>query len=187
MDINDRLKSISNKNDAEKDATVNDTSKKEGLQKVQTIENDISKTKVKKSNLDFIMNMKVNSLQRDKELEAQRIILDTEIEKLNHQADATKRQSKAYWDARSVDFAEGIKTYAQNSMDNLENKRNNNKIDALKKLYENTIEKVTEVNDGNLPEILKEKLITEMWQQLSSTEERIKSNTMANKYDLGPN
>jgi len=123
-------------------------------------------------------------LQRDKELEAIRIIFDTQLTKLTHQAEAATRESKAFWDAKSVEIAETIKTYVQSAIRSLENDRLVSRNEAITEAYTRTDEQIRTVFDGILSDQLKSQLIHNMMLNLKGTVDRLMSDAIAEKYGL---
>src|SRR5262249_32653100 len=71
----------------------------------------------------FIARLRHRGLRAENEIKAIRIVYQTEIEKLRHQAAAAVRESKAFWDAKSVEISETIKTYVQATLRALEVER----------------------------------------------------------------
>lgn len=166
------------------DMPISANSKEMGLQPVNDVRETICANDQYQENLGFIDKMKFNSLEREKKLEAQRIIFDTKIERLKHQVIATERQSKAYWNTKSVDFAEGLKTYAQASLHILENARQENKSSAIINACKIAHDKMIEVINSNLTDDMKEELIKKISITRDNSIERIDNNTLAKKYDL---
>ena len=122
--------------------------------------------------------------QREKELEAMRIIYDTQLTKLTHQAEAATRESKAFWDAKSVEIAETIKTYVQSAIRSLENDRLVSRNEAITEAYTRTDEQIRTVFDGTLSDQLKSQLIHNMMLNLKGTVDRLMSDAIAEKYAL---
>ena len=60
----------------------------------------------------------------------------TQLSLLKHQADAAERESRAFWDARSVEVSETIKTYVQSTIRALELERMDSRNSALQEAYE---------------------------------------------------
>ncbi len=142
---------------------------------------DLDKFPAKASALN---SFRMTHMRGRKEFEATKLYLDTELEKLTHQAEASKRESKAYWDAKSVEVAETIKTYVQSTIRSLENDRLTNRNDAIEQAYVMTTEKLHKVAESDMPDFLKSKLIKQITDNLAETVERIQNDTITRKYDL---
>jgi hypothetical protein len=156
------------------------------LQKVEDVRSTIALNNDESKQLGLVNKMKANHLKSKKQLEAQEVIFDTQISRLKHQAEATERQSKAYWDAKSVDFAEGLKTYAQQNMQLLENARQENKSTAIIDAYMTADVKMKEIMEKSIPDSVKMELVSKIKDVRDATVERLENDTLANKYDLGP-
>lgn len=184
------LRSIKNKkqsyNGLNKDDSNEESSRRMELQKVQEIEGGVALRKNESENLGFFNKMKSNKLKSEKQIEAQEVIFNNQIARLRHQAEATERQSKAYWDAKSVDFSEGLKTYAQQSMQLLENARRANKSKAVMDAYEDSHRKIKEVMERNMPDVMKHELIEKIRSITEDAVLRIEKDVIANRYNLGP-
>ncbi|WP_027184887.1 hypothetical protein [Desulfovibrio inopinatus] len=142
---------------------------------------DLDKFPAKASALN---SFRMTHMRGRKEFEATKLYLDTQLEKLTHQAEASKRESKAYWDAKSVEVAETIKTYVQSTIRSLENARLTNRNDAIEQAYVMTTEKLHKVAESDMPDFLKSKLIKQITDNLAETVERLQNDTITRKYDL---
>lgn len=162
------------------------TSNMNKLQRVEDVRGVITLNEEENKSLGLVNKLKANSLRSKKQLEAQEVVFNTQIEKLKHQAEATERQSKAYWDAKSVDFTEGLKTYAQQNMQLLENSRLENKSKAIQDAYLIAHEKMNEIIEGILPDSMKEELVMKIIEARDKTVVRIEEDTIAKQYELGP-
>jgi len=191
---NDKLEEMLNKVKAKRDPSVDlnensdreDTSHRGELQKVENLRSGIALSKEESKQLGLVDKMKANHLKGKKQLEAQEVIFNTQIEGLKHQAEAAERQSKAYWDAKSVDFAEGLKTYAQQNMYLLENARQENKSTAIIDAIKIADSKMKEIMEMSIPESVKIELLSKIEDVRDTTVARLENDTLANKYDLGP-
>lgn len=123
-------------------------------------------------------------LRTRKELEATAIVLDAQLAKLRHQGEAVARESKAYWDAKSVEVASTIKTYVQARLRNLENERMAHRMDALQEAYEVYAQKTEEVLEGPLPEEMKQSLLQRLGRTLEESLQRIEADAIADRHDL---
>ena len=184
--LEDMLNTIKKGKTPSKGDTKEETPRINDLKKIDDIKGTIVLKDEDKKDLGFMDRIQSNRLKSKKKLEAQEVIFDTQIEKLKHQAEATKRQSKAYWDAKSVDFSEGLKTYAQQSMQLLETSRQDNKSNSIIAVYEQAHGQMEKILEKNLPDLVKEELIGKIVDVRDSAVKRIEEDTLANKYDLGP-
>lgn len=119
-----------------------------------------------------------------KEREAERLVYDTLLNQLRHRATAAERESKAFWDAKSVQIAESIKTYAQGALRAVELERTKNKDDMLIAVSEWASQKLAEIQRRPLAEALKERLMLRVLNNLDDTLDAITNDTLAGKYDL---
>ncbi len=94
------------------------------------------------------------------------------------------RESKAFWDAKSVEVAEKIKTYVQSNIRELEIERLTSRNDAIEEAYNRANDKMQEVIKKDLPDNLKVKLIAQLVDNLEDTVERIRNDVIAEKYNL---
>lgn len=187
-ELNDKLEEmLSSINGGSKasDEFKRDASQKSELREVENIKSTIVLEEEAKQ-LGFFNKMKANSLKSKKELEAQEVIFNTQIKRLQHEAEATERQSKAFWDAKSVDFSEGLKTYAQQSMQLLENARLENKTNAITEAYEIADRKMKEILAKSIPDSVKFELISKINDARDNAVKRLEQDMLANKYSLGP-
>jgi len=132
----------------------------------------------------FRDRLRETRLMSAKQFEATEITLDTQLEKLRHQAEAIKRESKAICDAKSVEVAENIKAYFQAKIGNLENERLTSRNEAVDEASKRTAQKMEEVLNGPLPDELKKGVIERLLKILEGTLERHDNNTIAEKYGL---
>lgn len=134
--------------------------------------------------LGLIDKYKLATLRSKKELEAVRVVLDTHLDMLRHQADAAARESKTRWDSKSAEVVSAMKSFVQARLRSIENERMASRLDALQAAYELFAEKVREVERGSLPEDLRQDLIRKMHENLNGTIERLENDSIARKYDL---
>jgi hypothetical protein len=132
----------------------------------------------------FFENRKKKALKLDKDIKAQEIIYENQLERLKHQAEAIERQSKAYHAAKSVTFKKGVEAFAQAEFQELENVRLENKLKALRKAQETAANSMRDASNSNLPDPMKLSLLEIMNESLENTMERIKDDTTAVKNDL---
>lgn len=138
----------------------------------------------KSDNVGVIMRLRQRRLRNGKELEAARIVFEAHIEKLKYQASAAQRESKAYWDARSVEVAETIKTYVQQTLRALEVERFDTQSEATIEASKRATAKMEQIANSTMPESVKKNLICQITQNLEATVERILTNAIAAKFDL---
>ncbi|HRW65320.1 MAG TPA: hypothetical protein P5032_06160 [Candidatus Competibacter sp.] len=188
--LNDLLKGIeSNERIENMDFETRSRSKglqvlKPGTREMVASQVDISDSAPAK-NAGILTRMKANALKNKKELEAAEVIFDTQLEKLKHQATAAKRESQAFWDAKSVEVSESIKTYVQSTLSSLENQRLTTKNEAIEQAYKETSRKITEIYaDEQLPPMLRDRLIQELMENMKNTVDRLKNDAIAQRYDL---
>jgi len=172
---------------AKNTAGTEETSEKKEFEEVGDLKSTIAINEDDGKKLSVVNKLKANRLKNEAQLKVQGVIFDSQITKLKHQAEAVERQSKAYWDAKSVDFSEGLKTYAQQNMLLLENARLDNKSKAVLDAYLIAQHKMDEVLSSNLPDSVQIQVLDEIEEVRDQTLERIKNDLLANKYDLGPN
>ena len=132
-----------------------------------------------------LMNrIRAERLKIKNQLEALRIGWEGQVKIIEIQTEANVREAKAFWDAKSVEIAESIKTYVQRAISDLEGERLKNKHAALRKLYESTELEVEKVRQGSLPQRAKEECILQMYDTCADTVERIMTSVIAEKYNL---
>ena len=131
-----------------------------------------------------LTKLRQGHLRTRKELEATEIVLDAQLAKLRHQGEAVERESKAYWDAKSVEVASSIKTYIQARLRSMENERMANRMDALQEAYEVYAQKSQEVLEGALPEEMKQSLLQRLGKTLEESLQRIETDAIAGRHDL---
>ena len=81
--------------------------------------------------MGMISRLKARNAESAHELQKARLTYQTEIGLLRHKADAALRESRAFWDAKSVEVAETIKTYVQSTVRALEIDRLDSRNDDL--------------------------------------------------------
>ena len=135
-------------------------------------------------NTNMFDRFRANSLRSSKELEATKIVLDTHISTLTHQSEAKIRESKTFWDGESVAIAERIKTYVQSNLRDTENERLLDRDEAIIEANERSYEKMQEVMEKDLPDMMKKRLLEQLDQNLHDTMDRIQNDSIAEKYNL---
>lgn len=109
----------------------------------------------------------------------------TNQSRLADQAEAAKRESKAFWDAKSVETATRIKASLQAEAHNIENELCRNKMEAMEKAYSFFNDKVIRIKESTMyDESVKERLIEKLVIQVEATVEKIENDYLASKYDL---
>lgn len=133
----------------------------------------------------IIRKLRLSQLHTRKELEATAVVLDAQLAKLRHQGEAVERESKAYWDAKSVEVASSIKTYVQSRLRGMENERMASRMNSLQEAYELYAAKTEEILEGSMPESMKEDLIKRLGKTLEDTLQRIETDALADQHGLG--
>lgn len=118
------------------------------------------------------------------ELQKARTTYETEIELIRHKADAAIRESKAFWDAKSVEVAESIKTYVQATVRALEIDRLDSRNADLQRAYESAADALEKAKSSGMPEVMKDRLIQDILNNFEKTLARIQEDTIVSKYDL---
>lgn len=118
------------------------------------------------------------------ELQKARTTYETEIQLIRHKADAAIRESKAFWDAKSVEVAESIKTYVQATVRALEIDRLDSRNADLQRAYESASDALEKAKSSTMPEVMKDRLIQDILNNFEKTLARIQEDTIVSKYDL---
>ncbi len=134
--------------------------------------------------MGLISRLKARNAESAHELEKARMKYDTEIGLLRHKADAALRESRAFWDAKSVEVAETIKTYVQSTVRALEIDRLDSRNDDLQRAYESASGALEKAKSSSLPEVMKDRLIQDILTNFERTVERIQNDTIVARYDL---
>ena len=79
-----------------------------------------SKEDVEKEQMGMINRLRLRHAESAHQLERARLAYRTDMQMITHQSDAAIRESRAFWDAKSVEVAESIKTYVQATVRALE-------------------------------------------------------------------
>ena len=103
---------------------------------------------------------------------------------ITHQSDAANRESRAFWDAKSVEVAETIKTYVQATVRALEIDRLDSRNADIQRAYEVAATALENARTAKLPEVLKDRLIQDVLDNFERTLSRIQNDTIVSKYDL---
>jgi len=135
--------------------------------------------------LGMIDTWKLNQLKRVADREAMKIAFNTGLTKLKYQAEAHERESKAFWDAKSVEIAESIKTYLHKSIGELEVERLKNKSDSVMKATEVANTSILKImSNSALIDTLRDISINKILDLLDSTIDDIEKNSIATKQGL---
>jgi hypothetical protein len=118
------------------------------------------------------------------ELQKARTTYETEIQLIRHKADAAIRESKAFWDAKSVEVAESIKTYVQATVRALEIDRLDSRNADLQRAYESASDALEKAKSSTMPEVMKDRLIQDILNNFEKTLARIQEDTIVSKDDL---
>lgn len=134
--------------------------------------------------MGMIRRLQLRNAESAHELQKARMTYETEIHLLQHKADAAIRESKAFWDAKSVEVAESIKTYVQSTIRALEIDRLDSRNADLQRAYESAATALEKAKSSTIPEVMKDRLIQDILSNFEKTLERIQEDTIVSKYDL---
>ncbi len=178
-DLNDHLKRAFKKRDEpQKSLTV-----KADVEVIKQDEPEPSQ-EIAEDKMGMISRLKLRNAESAHELQKARTTYETEIELIRHKADAAIRESKAFWDAKSVEVAESIKTYVQSTIRALEIDRLDSRNSDLQRAYESAPTALEKAKSSSLPEVMKDRLIQDILNNFEKTLERIQEDTIVSKYDL---
>ncbi|MCA9061711.1 MAG: hypothetical protein KDA96_01550 [Planctomycetaceae bacterium] len=134
--------------------------------------------------MGMISRLRLKNAESAHELEKARTTYMTEMQLLRHRADAAIRESRAFWDAKSVEVAESIKTYVQSTIRALEIDRLDSRNADLQRAYESASSALEKAQASSLPEVMKDRLIQDILRNFETTLERIQNDTIVTRYDL---
>lgn len=140
--------------------------------------------KVDEEQLGMINRLKRRAAESAHQLEKARLAYRTEMQLIQHQAEAAIRESRAFWDAKSVEVAETIKNYIQSTVRALEIDRLDSRNADLQRAYECATAALEKARASTLPEVMKDRLIQSILDNFENTLERIQKDTIVAKYDL---
>jgi hypothetical protein len=143
-----------------------------------------SSAQVEEDQLGMINRMRLRHAESAHQLEKARLAYRTEMQLLQHQADAATRESRAFWDAKSVEVAETIKTYVQSTIRALEIDRLDSRNADIQRTYEATTVALEKAKASSLPEVMKDRLIQNILDNFENTLQRIQNDTIVARYDL---
>jgi hypothetical protein len=153
--------------------------------KVEIIESaDTERDEIETAKMGLISKLQLRNSESAHELQKARMTYETEISLLRHKADAAIRESKAFWDAKSVEVAESIKTYVQSTVRALEIDRLDSRNSDLQRAYESAAAALDKAKSSTIPEVMKDRLIQDILKNFEKTLERIQEDTIVSKYDL---
>ena len=162
----------------------------ESLPVVTTAVNVVAETdaaeppEISEEKMGMISRLKRRNAESAHELQKARVTYETEIRLIQHKAEAAIRESKAFWDAKSVEVAESIKTYVQSTIRALEIDRLDSRNADLQRAYESAAMALDKAKSSSLPEIMKDRLIQDILSNFEKTLSRIQEDTIVSKYDL---
>lgn len=139
---------------------------------------------VEEEQLGMINRLKRKHAESAHQLEKARLAYRTEMQLIQHQAEAAIRESRAFWDAKSVEVAESIKTYVQSTIRALEIDRLDSRNADLQRAYEAAAAAMEKARSARMPEVMKDRLIQSILDNFESTLERLQNDTIVSKYDL---
>lgn len=139
---------------------------------------------VERDQMGMINRLRLRNAESAHQLEKARLAYRTEMQLITHQSDAAIRESRAFWDAKSVEVAETIKTYVQATVRALEIDRLDSRNADMQRAYEVAAAALEKARSSKLPEVLKDRLIRDILDNFDRTLGRIQSDTIVSKYDL---
>lgn len=139
---------------------------------------------VQEEKMGLISRLRLRNAESAHELQKARTTYETEIELIRHKADAAIRESRAFWDAKSVEVAETIKTYVQSTVRALEIDRLDSRNADLQRAYQSAAEALEKARASSLPEVMKDRLIQDILNNFENTLQRIQEDTIVSRYDL---
>ena len=143
-----------------------------------------SPPEIAEEQLGMINRMRLRNAESANQLEKARLAYRTEMQLIQHQAEAAIRESKAFWDAKSVEVAESIKTYVQATVRALEIDRLDSRNADLQRAYEAATAAMEKARASKMPEVMKDRLIQNILDNFESTLDRIQNDTIVARYEL---
>lgn len=143
-----------------------------------------SVAEVEREQMGMINRLRLRNAESAHQLERARLAYRTEMQLVTHQSDAALRESRAFWDAKSVEVAETIKTYVQATVRALEIDRLDSRNADIQRAYEVAASALEKAGSAKLPEVLKNRLIQDVLDNFEKTLSRIQNDTIVSKYDL---
>jgi hypothetical protein len=139
---------------------------------------------VERDQMGMINRLRLRNAESAHQLERARLAYRTEMQLITHQSDAAIRESRAFWDAKSVEVAETIKTYVQATVRALEIDRLDSRNADIQRAYEVAAAALEKARAAKLPEVLKDRLMKDVLDNFERTLSRIQNDTIVSKYDL---
>ena len=139
---------------------------------------------VERDQMGMINRLRLRNAESAHQLERARLAYRTEMQLITHQSDAAIRESRAFWDAKSVEVAETIKTYVQATVRALEIDRLDSRNADIQRAYEVAASALEKARSAKLPEVLKDRLMQDVLDNFERTLSRIQNDTIVSKYDL---
>ena len=139
---------------------------------------------VERDQMGMINRLRLRNAESAHQLERARLAYRTEMQLITHQSDAAIRESRAFWDAKSVEVAETIKTYVQATVRALEIDRLDSRNTDIQRAYEVAASALEKARSAKLPEVLKDRLMQDVLDNFERTLSRIQNDTIVSKYDL---
>ena len=139
---------------------------------------------VERDQMGMINRLRLRNAESAHQLERARLAYRTEMQLFTHQSEAAIRESRAFWDAKSVEVAETIKTYVQATVRALEIDRLDSRNSDMQRAYEVASSALEKARTSRLPEVMKDRLIKEILDNFERTLSRIQNDTIVSKYDL---
>jgi len=139
---------------------------------------------VERDQMGMINRLRLRNAESAHQLERARLAYRTEMQLITHQSDAAIRESRAFWDAKSVEVAETIKTYVQATVRALEIDRLDSRNADIQRAYEVASASLEKARAAKLPEVLKDRLMKDILDNFERTLSRIQNDTIVSKYDL---
>ena len=139
---------------------------------------------VERDQMGMINRLRLRNAESAHQLERARLAYRTEMQLFTHQSDAAIRESRAFWDAKSVEVAETIKTYVQATVRALEIDRLDSRNSDMQRAYEVASSALEKARTSRLPEVMKDRLIKDILDNFERTLSRIQNDTIVSKYDL---
>lgn len=190
-DLNDHLQRAFRKRESEQETTTDDDAnlpirsvEASEIVEVPAANDQHNMSEVAHEKMGVISRLKARNAESAHELQKARLTYETEIGLLRHKADAALRESRTFWDAKSVEVAETIKTYVQSTVRALEIDRLDARNDDLQRAYESSSIALQKAKSSSLPEVMKDRLIQDILTNFERTVERIQNDTIVARYDL---
>lgn len=141
-------------------------------------------SEIERDQMGMINRLRLRNAESAHQLERARLAYRTDMQLITHQSDAAIRESRAFWDAKSVEVAETIKTYVQATVRALEIDRLDSRNADMQRAYEVAAASLEKAKNARLPEVMKDRLIKDILDNFERTLGRIQNDTIVSKYDL---